>query len=131
MIADEADHISSEIEMIEQALDAVLEKAIEHDLARPARGGSGRVSPTPFDVADLANIPTRAQSDVMALIDDPIRASLRQALRRLGERLYELTRDTDRMCEVLERVADRDPQHYGRRAGILDRTWHGIGTWMS
>jgi hypothetical protein len=35
------------------------------------------------------------------------------------------------MQEVLDRVAERDRANMGRRIGIMDHRWSGIGEWMA
>ncbi|MHC2086461.1 hypothetical protein [Methylobacterium sp. CM6244] len=76
---------------------------------------------------DIASMPTREESEITALASDPIGAACRQAVRRLGQRLYDMRGSTEAMREVIDRAADHDPAHAGQRASIMDSAWNGIG----
>ena len=114
--------MSDEITRTERAVDELLRALREHGAKRPA---SDQIVATPFVVPD--HIPTRSEIELAAVLSDPVGASLRQGVRRLGGHLFAVLGTTDAMREVLERVADLDTSHYGMRASVMDHVWDGIG----
>ena len=114
-----------EIDGVERALDALLRAMIAEDDKRTAVD----FKVTVFTAADLRNVkfPTRAEMDVKAIVDEPVRAACKQAVRKLGEWLFKLLGSTDAMSDLCERVADMDPPRWGYRVDIIDKTWDGIG----
>lgn len=105
---------------IEDALDAVLTAIHKHDAEQPKR---------PLKAVSFAEIVERdIDSDVEELTEDPVGAALRQAVWRLGKKLYSILGETNAMSSVLERVASRDPANYGKRVSIMDNRWEGIGS---
>ncbi len=75
----------------------------------------------------MHELASREDSEVREILRRSRGAACRHFIRRLGEHLYEIARDTDTMSDVLERVADRDPSRYSLRATIIDKAWNGIG----
>lgn len=113
---------------IDDALDAVLVAILAHEERRRAEAPAAPLSATPLHWhRDFAEIPTRDESEVTALAADPVGAALRQAVRRLGQRLH-ADGGTAAMRLSADRVADRDPAHAGRRASIMDHAWNAVGT---
>src|SRR5262249_55252306 len=55
--------------------------------------------------------------------NDPVGHALRDGVKRCGERLWEITHDTDKMRDTLYRVAG---ESY-RRIDIMDKWWDGVG----
>jgi hypothetical protein len=109
------------LQAIEDALDAVLTAIHKHDAERP-KGGPLKAY-TWAEIADRGLV----DSDVEELSEDPVGAALRQAVWRLGKKLYAVLGETRAMSGVLERVASRDPANYGKRVSIMDNRWEGIG----
>lgn len=114
-----------EVDKIKVALDALLSQMVAID-RKPRKG------PATFkfiSVADLdaEPIPTERQSQIEEVLESPVRAACRNAVRLLGERLFELTGDTDRMLEIAESLSKG--RHGGLRASILDHAWDEIGDW--
>jgi hypothetical protein len=114
-----------EIERIVFALDDLVEEIVKRTQTRPAN--PGRLTATPIKIRILHELASCEDAEVIEILDDPVGAACRHSIRRLGEHLYELARDTDTMSDVLERVADRDPSRYSLRATIIDKAWNGIG----
>lgn len=92
---------------IERALDALLHAVLHHEANKPPATGSLRA--TVFKWHGDAPIPTREECQLAGILRDPVRGALDLAIRRLGERLFELTGSIGGMREVAERVADLDP----------------------
>ncbi len=114
-----------DIERIVFALDDLVEEIVKRTQTRPATLGKPAATPIKFQTLD--ELASREDAEASEILDDPVGAACRHSIRRLGEHLYQLARDTDTMSDVLERVADRDPSRYSLRATILDRSWNGIG----
>jgi hypothetical protein len=114
-----------EIERIVFALDDLLNEIVKRTQTRPAT--PGKPTATPFKFRKVDELASREDAEINEILDDPVGAACRHSIRRLGEHLYELARDTDIMSDVLERVADRDPSRYSLRATIIDKSWNGIG----
>ena len=119
------DVASIETEAVERALDVLLRAMIDED--------GKRVPNVDCTVVFLASnlqhmkLPTRTEMDVKAIVDEPVRAACKQAVRKLGEHLFKALGNTEAMSDLLERVADMDPPRYSYRAGIMDKAWDGIG----
>jgi hypothetical protein len=114
-----------EIERIVFALDDLIEEIVKRIQTRPAN--PGKLTATPIKIRTLHELAAREDAEVSEMLDDPVGAACRHSIRRLGELLYDITKSTDVMSDVLERVADRDPSRYSLRATILDKSWNGIG----
>ena len=114
-----------EIEAVERALDTLLRTMIDLDGKRTPADFKVEV----FTAADTRTMkfPTRTERDVKALVDEPVRAACKQAVRKLGEHLFKVLGSTDAMGTLCERVADMDPPRWGYRVDIMDKTWDGIG----
>jgi hypothetical protein len=114
-----------DIERIVFALDDLVEEIVKRTQTRPTN--RSQLTATPIKVRRLDELASREDAEVGEILDDPVGAACHHAIRRLGEHLYDLTRNTDSMSDVLERVADRDPSRYSLRATIMDKSWNGIG----
>ena len=109
------------IALIEDALHELLLARREWEISGLSRSRQKPVTFTPFKFLDLDEMAFES------LTADPIRWGLRTCMKRLGEVLFSITGSTEKMQPVLERVASRDPESYGRRASIIDKAWDGIG----
>lgn len=71
-----------------------------------------------------------AQRSAGRLLDDPVGEALRQAIRTLAERLFEVggLRALQGACD---RVADMDPARWGKRTDIMDKRFDGLGGWCA
>lgn len=63
---------------------------------------------------------------VAHLLDEPVFHACRNALKELGQRLYDIggSRAMALVCDLIEDVNET-------YAGRIDAAWHGIGEWMS
>lgn len=120
----------SEAQQIEAALDVLVSAAVANLHERP-------LTPERDIRADVAIGEwldslewTEAQRRASRLLQRPISAAVRLAVRVLGERLYEIG-GMALMHDVCERVSAADPRNEARRAGIIDHRWSGIGNWHS
>jgi hypothetical protein len=114
-----------DIERIVFALDDLLNEIVKRTQTRPA--SPNKSTATPIKIRTLDELASREDAEVSEILDDPVGAACRHSIRRLGELLYDITKSTDAMSDVLERVADRDPSRYSLRATIIDKAWNGIG----
>ena len=114
-----------DIERIVFALDDLVEEIVKRIQTRPAN--PSKLTATPIKIRTLHELASHQDAEVSEILDDPLGAACRHAIRRLGEHLYDITKSTDTMSDVLEWVADRDPSRYSFRATILDKSWNGIG----
>lgn len=110
---------------VERALDALLRASIADDEAQPR----GPLTATPMDWTRLeaAARMTRLERDVADLKRRPLRAAYRQAIRRLGQHVFDTVGSVGGMRDVLERVAEMDPSRDAYRANIMDHAWDGVG----
>ncbi len=113
-----------DVRSAEAALDKLLSAIIAHDAVRD-REARGPIKATPFRFVSLDDA-ALAQAAFDDLVRDPIRYSLRQGVKRLGRELHRLG-GLDAMSRAIDRVADMDPRHSGRRISIMDSAWNGIG----
>jgi hypothetical protein len=93
-------------------LNILLEAIEKHKM--PPRPDDGRI----YSFKELMRLPPYHSFE-----RDPIGQSLREGVKRCGEYLWELTHDTEKMCDSLYRVAG----DCGRRISIMDKWWDGIG----
>ena len=119
--------MKSKIAETEAALRVILTEMIRLDALREAKPYRGSMLGTPFRFTD--DIPTRHDILISTVLGEPIRGALRNAVRLLGEHLFELTGDTDEMEAVMNRIADSHPSKAGRYASIMDHAWDEIGDW--
>jgi hypothetical protein len=111
---------------VEQALRTILDEMIRLDaLRKPATGEM--LTATPYDFP--TDVPTRHDILISTVLNEPIRGALRNAVRLLGEHLFEKHGDTDEMEAVMNRIADSHPKNGGRYASIMDHAWDEIGDW--
>lgn len=113
---------------IEDALDALLSAALRADRdpsLLPERGVE-RAGVIVGELLDKISNWTLAQRQASDLLHRPVAEACRQGVHVLGERLYEIG-GVGLMREVLHRVAERDPANEGRRIGLMDHRWSGIG----
>jgi hypothetical protein len=119
--------VKTEIEKIEEALDALLTQMIKCDrtTAKEAEG-----VPRHFEFICAADIKPigRRQAQIERVIRNPVRNARKNAVYLLGERLFELTGDTRIMADICTRVAARrDRSNADYRSMLMDKTWEGIG----
>ena len=118
------------IDVIAEALDRLVTQAIFEDLRWAQQEGGRRFRVYSRD--DMEKWPeSEAEQEIEELLERPVSAACRWAIRRLGQHLYELTGSSEVMQEVPERVANRDPKSWGYRIDILAKRWDGIGEWWS
>ncbi len=120
-----------ELKEIGHALAELVSAVIRDDDERAA--ARGLLAPSKsvrlFRVLDrLAG--TDASRAAQEFFDKPVREALRNAVRLLGERLYEVG-GTATMEDALDQVADLDPETRDRRAAVMEHAWSGIGSWMA
>lgn len=121
--------VAEEVQVIEDCLDYLL-SATEHpdlDRLRP---------PKSFKAESFEEVTTKFTEKLRwtkvrraadELYGDPVGRALRRAIRALGERLHEIG-GTQAMEDACDRVAERHEGRYGgRRLGIMDHAWNGIG----
>lgn len=122
--------IVTEVEKIEDALDQLLTTAIRTDQDRAREPDYDRPPVSLRDsvaaYVERLTASTPAQRRAHDFLDRPVGEALRQAIRILGERLFEVG-GLKLMSDVLYRVAERDRVQEHRRIGIMDRRWDGIG----
>ncbi|AWB26202.1 hypothetical protein DA075_35630 (plasmid) [Methylobacterium currus] len=115
---------SPDVRAAELALDKLLSAIIAHDATRDQEP-RGPIKATPFWFVSLDDA-ALAQAAFDELVRDPIHYALRHGVKRLGRELHRLG-GLDAMSAAIDRVADMDPRHSGRRVSIMDSAWNGIG----
>ena len=82
-----------------------------------------------IEIAPVAkDIPANARG---ILQHHPVPGALKNGMRAIGTALYEETRSTDAMSDVLYRVMEKFPNRDQEVVGILDQAFEGIGGWWS
>src|SRR5579871_5872503 len=112
-----ATETNREIDNITVALGTLLTAAIDDELRRDEDRARQQTAPK-----------LEWFGDKLFKLPDPTAyktATLRLAIGILGQRLFELTKNIDKMREVLERASALDPSKEYRRANIVDRAWNG------
>ena len=119
---------ATETTQIEAALDALLTAAIRADRDPPLLPDRGPTSAGVLvgELLDKIQTWTKAQRDAADLLSRPVWEVTRKGVRTLGKRLYEIG-GLSLMQEVCHRVAALDPANEGRRIGLMDHRWSGIG----
>ncbi|MET0526840.1 MAG: hypothetical protein ABW003_00575, partial [Microvirga sp.] len=86
--------VSLEITRIEAALDALLNEIVTRSSNEPRMPRAAQLQATPFKALSLNEIPSRIDVETDEILRDPVGAACRIAIKRLGERLYEVTKST-------------------------------------
>lgn len=110
--------IAAEIEAVSSLLGALFEHQRSTRESRPIA--------SPFIMRDPATIPTRAETTIRDLARDPVGTSLRQAIRMVGDRIYEAG-GIDLLHFAYGKAGEHDPENAGRRSAALNTAWDGIG----
>jgi hypothetical protein len=106
---------------IEDALHSLVGAEVERRLSgsQPTR-----VQAMAFTWTDPRLLPNRARTRLTEFVRDPVAAALQEAMIVLGcEVLASARGDVGTLHRVLDRVAERDKVHAGRRHAILDAAW--------
>jgi len=112
---------------LEDALDALL-IAILNERRKRERDAAPMGSIPIMDAgADDGPIPTRMESAMLDIVENPVEGALTFALRQIGEHLFKVLGSTDAMLDLSERVCDRHPETANYRSSIIDHKWDGIG----
>jgi len=62
------------------------------------------------------------------IVQSPIIWALKRTLKDVGQMLYDRVGSTDKLLEIAEQIANRDPENYGRRMAPIDSAWDGVGS---
>lgn len=121
--------VAEEVQVIEDSLDFLLSAIELTDVVelRPRKDFTAQS----FDEVVTEFTEKMGWSKVRRAADtlyrDPVGEALRNGVRALGERLFEIG-GLEAMQDVCDRVAERhDGRHGGARLGIMDHRWDGIG----
>ena len=109
---------------IEAAADALLRIVVTGERERSAIANPEWHQGRPW--VDTLAPATADALDVPGLLADPVGASCRAELRRIGRALHAANPAED-MAALSVEIAERDPTHAGWRAIVLEMAWHGIG----
>ena len=114
-----------EIKKIEDAICSLLTHMLRCDKAREKRsvGVPPKIEIVPWE---LIKIKTHRECQISRVLNDPVRNACKNAVRLLGERLFELG-GTDLMEKVCNRAELRSRPRRGYRAVMMDKTWDGVG----
>lgn len=121
----DVDQTHEDIAACDRALNELVSAIVAHDADRAAR-------PRP-DGERFKLVPFKAVADLdrmgfEALTKDPVRAALREGVKRIGREIHRLGGGTGGMLDSLAKVVDLDPANAGRRGAIMDSAFNGIGT---
>ena len=116
-----ADYQPATIEELADALDALVTALVKH------RGTHRRKEPTIVNMAELFKVP----GDVLhqrTIVDDPVEWALKHGITKIGRLMYDATKSTHRMSQIVDDVCERDPKRFGHRISPIDSCFHGIGS---
>lgn len=124
---------TTELHDVNRSLDLLLTAIVDLD-ARSRRERNLPRQPGPMSVADMAreyrwNVQTTpAERFTLSIKYDPVGQSLRQAVRRCGERIHELGG-----LKAMQDACDRQEDLAGgmQRVSIVDKWFDGIGGWVA
>ncbi|MBM6581071.1 hypothetical protein ILT44_12825 [Microvirga sp. BT689] len=126
--------------MTETANDHTQVQAIEdalHTLLTAIEKAKDRFPPAPGKSMTMAEIVDLGWegNELNSLLRDPVGRGLRSSISDLGQHLFRLLGNTERMRVVLDRVAGRNPENFSHRVSIMDHCWDGVGsehdTWLA
>jgi hypothetical protein len=108
---------------IERAMDALLRAIFENEARRPVPGSV------------LADVPTAAEidegdvisEDMDAIIADPFGVACRSELAALGSLLFETIGTHEHAGDVLNRIAEMQPDNVPLRHAIIEEAWEHVG----
>jgi hypothetical protein len=89
------------------------------------------------EIVTMGEIPVGRQAELLELVEDPIRHSLRRSLIRLIEFLHEEIKKSNNQGVAYEfeksfyRIVGIDKEKDGIRGSILDKFFDGIGGWRA
>ena len=83
------------------------------------------------DIIDIGPIAKNIPANARGILQHPVPGALKNGMRAIGTALYEETRSTDAMSDVLYRVMEKFPNRDQEVVGILDQAFEGIGGWWS
>ena len=116
--------MTDDLTKIKAALAELVMQMVEIDM-RPREQNSVLITATPFDMS--GPIPNLRDLAISRVLRDPVRGACRNAIRLLGERIFELTGDIDVMREISE-IDEVCPAKYEQRImSIFNSAWDGIG----
>lgn len=121
----ETSAIDASIEDMERALDTVVGEIIKLRKKSDERPGE-REMPVPQPRSGLAQTPFKSALDLIA--HAPIDGALRLAARDIGEGLFGVLQDPQKMLRVARRVCSQDEVNWSKRMTIIDAAWEGIGS---
>jgi hypothetical protein len=114
------------LEMLKRAIAANLAARTEHDKRQEEASQGEQPELTVISAAHLLGADDNwLYLDVV--IRDPVRRALREQLKELGQRLFNLLGTTAGMDKIAEEIADFVPEHWSYRINIIDKAWDGVG----
>jgi hypothetical protein len=127
---------SDHIDMLKRAIGANLAARVDHD-RRQERARSRRNEEPKIEAICAADLMKADDNwlELDSIIKDPVRNALREQLRDLGQRLFEVLGGTSEMVDIATDIANLDRKHWGHRINIIDKAWDGVGNktdiWVS
>ena len=83
------------------------------------------------DIIDIRPVAKNIPANTRGILQNPVPGALKNGMRAIGTALYEETRSTDAMSDVLYRVMEKFPSRDQEVVSILDQAFEGIGGWWS
>ncbi len=80
---------------------------------------------------DAIMVAKNFRANTLALLEHPEPGALKDGMRAIGTALFEETRSTDAMSDVLYRVVERFPNRDQEVIRVLDHAFDGIGGWWA
>ncbi len=83
------------------------------------------------DLIEVTPLAKGIPANILGILEHPEPSALRNGMRAIGTALYEKTKSTDAMSDVLYRVIDKFPSRDQEVIGVLDQAFEGIGGWWA
>ena len=92
---------------------------------------AGRPSDALYGAHDSVTPMKNIQMNPLGVLENPAPAALRNGMRAVGSALYQETKSTEAMNDVVYRVLEKFPNRDQEIIKVLDRAFDGIGGWWA
>ncbi len=107
------------------ALTQLMTLYLDKNSLEKQRLANAKSSESFFSRGDVIDVTPVAKD----ILEHPVPGALRSGMRAIGTALYEKTKSTDAMSDVLYRVSEKFPSRDQEVIGVLDQAFEGIGGW--
>ncbi len=80
---------------------------------------------------EIMTVARNFPADTLGFLENPAPGALKNGMRAIGSALYEKTRSTEALNDVLYRVMEKFPNRDQEVIRVLDHAFDGIGGWWA